>query len=153
MLIGRLHALAIHHAPARRRQIPHPALPGPVHIIREREKSIARTRHPIQLPRMLPPLLVSNRRGNTLEQTLPLLLLPALKYFGSDKQVNGVRLVGALDTLFEGKREDARVVAHPPVVRFAAGEARTVDARLLAGADADEGAFVGVGDAVGLRVF
>jgi hypothetical protein len=45
------------------------------------------------------------------------------------------------------------VVTEPPVVGFGARETRTVDAGLLASAQADDGAMQRVSDAVGLGVF
>lgn len=45
------------------------------------------------------------------------------------------------------------MVTQPPQISLVTREARAVDARLLAGAEADEGAVQGVGDAVGLGVF
>jgi hypothetical protein len=45
------------------------------------------------------------------------------------------------------------VVAEPPEIGFPACETGTVDARLLACTDADDGPVKGVCDAVGLRVF
>ena len=75
---------------------------------------------------------VYERRRDFFEQDLPLRLLVALEHLARDEEVDRVRLVRALDALFERQREDARVVAQPPIVRLGACESRAVDARLLA---------------------
>jgi hypothetical protein len=153
MLIRRLDALLIHNTPTRRRKVPHPALPCTMHIIREREERIARTRNPIQLTRPLPLFLLLQRWHLALEQALPLFLLPALQHFSADEQVDAVGFICAFYSFFEGESKDAWVVAEPPEIGFPACETGTVDARLLACPDADDGSMEGVCDAVGLCIF
>jgi hypothetical protein len=123
-----------------------------MHIVREREKRVTGARHPIQLRRPLRLLLHAERLHRALEQALPLRLLAALEHLPAHEQVDRVRLLRALDALLERQREDARVVPQPPDVGLAPGEARAVDARLLARAEADERAVLCVRDAVGLGV-
>jgi hypothetical protein len=77
----------------------------------------------------------------------------ALQYLPADEQVNRIRLLSALDTLFERQREDARVVPQPPDIGLAACKARAMNAGLLPSAEADECAVFGVRDAVRLRIF
>ena len=148
MLIRRLDALLIHNAPTWRRQIPHSALPRPVHIIREWKERVARTRHALQLccPFLL--LLHTQSSNSALKHALPLCLLTAFKLLPAHVQIDGVGLLGALDAPLEWKTEDARVVTEPPEVSFATCETGTVDTRLLPGADANDSATKGVGDAV-----
>ena len=123
-------------------------------VIREREECVAGTRQAIELPCVFRALLGGKRCGYLpfLEQALPLRLLSALEHLPTDKEVDRVGLFGTLDALFERQREDARMVAQPPVVRFGARESRAVDARLLARAQSDDRAAIGVRYAVRLGV-
>lgn len=104
-LIRRLHTLFIHHTPPRRRKVPNPTLPSPMHIIREREKRIARTRNPIQLPHPLPLLLFTQPHQLLslifLKQTLPMLLLTPLQLLSGHIQINSIRLLSTLNPLFK----------------------------------------------------
>ena len=152
VLVRGLDTLFIHHTPARRSEVPHPAPSRPMHVIREREERIAAARDTIKLPRMLLALLRAQRRRHLLEERLPLRALRALERLARDEEVDRVRLLGALDALLEREREHARVVAEPPEVGLGACEARAVDAGLLASADANDSAAVGVRDAVRLGV-
>ncbi|KAG6906920.1 hypothetical protein DXG01_011346 [Tephrocybe rancida] len=86
-----------------------------------------------------------------LKQALPLHPLPDLQLLPTHIKVNEIRLLSALHTFLEWKREGTGVVPELPEIGFGARETGTVDAQLLTGAD-DEGAVVGVGDAVGLGV-
>lgn len=153
MFIGRLDALCIHHAPRRRREILHPAPARAMHIVRKREERIARARDALQLLRPLPTLLSRQRLRHALKQALPLRSLTTLEVLAADVQVDRVCFVCSLRPLLEGQRKHARVVSEPPDVSFGAREAGAVDARLLAGANANNGATEGIGDAVGLGVF
>ncbi|KAH6608706.1 hypothetical protein Trco_002052 [Trichoderma cornu-damae] len=99
-------------------------------------------------------LLGGKGRRNLLEDGLKGLLLSAvLGKLTADEQVDGVALVGSLSALLPPDAEDALVEAHPPVVGLVAGEAGAVDARLLAGAEADDLAVDGVADGVALGIF
>lgn len=80
-------------------------------------------------------------------------LLASFKLFAGDEEIDSVSFFGALDALFKGEREDARVVTEPPVVGFGAGETGAVNTGLLACTETDDGTVVGVGDGVGLGVF
>jgi hypothetical protein len=153
MLICCFDTLFVHHAPTRCSKVPHTALPRPMHIIREREERVTRARNTVQLthPRLLL-LLVQLQTLDGVKERLPLLLLSALEHLAGDEQVDGVGLVCAFGALLEGEGEDAGVVAEPPEVGFRPGETGAVDARLLAGAEADDGAVLGVCDRVGLGV-
>ena len=148
VLVRRLDAFLVHDASGRRGKVPNAALLRAVHVVRKREERVAGARHAVELPRVVRALLRVERRRDLLEQALPLRLLAALEHLAPDEEVDRVRLVRALDALFERQREDARVVAQPPVVRLGARESRAVDARLLAGAQSDYGPAVGVRHAV-----
>ena len=154
VLVRRLDALLVHDTSRWRGEIPHAALPRAVDVIREREERIAGTRHAIEPPRVLHALLGAKRRGYLplLEQALPLRLLAALEDLPTDEEVDRVGLFGTLDALLERQREHARMVPQPPVVRFGARESRAVDARLLARAQSDDRAAIGVRYAVRLGV-
>ena len=152
VLVSSFDTLFIHHAPTGRSEVPHPALPRPMYIIREREKRIARARHPIQPRRPLPLLRLAQRLRHLRKLPLPLRALAALQHLPAHEQIDRIRLLGALDPLFERQREHARVVPQPPDVRLGARQPRAVDARLLPGAQADDGPIFGVRDAVGLRI-
>ena len=152
VLVRRLDAFLVHDTSGRRSEIPNAALPCAMYVVPKREERIARTRHAVELPRMVRALLCAERRRDRLEEALPLCFLTALEHLASDEKVDRIRLVGTLDALLEREREDARVVAQPPIVRFGARESRAVDARLLAGAQSDYRAAVGIRYAVGLGV-
>ena len=154
VLVRRLHTLLVHHASARRRQVLNAAPPRTVHVVREGEERVAAARDALQLREPLPLLLCAQGRGHRLKLRLPLLLLApaALEDLAGNEEVDRVRLLRALHALLEGQREHARVVPQPPKVCLRAGKARAVDARLLACADADDRAVVGVGDTVRLGV-
>lgn len=152
VFIRRLHALLVHDAPARRRQILDAAPPRTVHVVREGEERVAAARDALQLREPFPLLFRAQGRRCLFELCFPLLLLTpaALEDLAGDEEVDRVRLLRALHALLEGQRKDARVVPQPPEVRLRAREACAVDARLLACADADDGTVVGVGNAVRL---
>ena len=114
MFIRRLDTLLIHHTTTWRSKVPHTTLPHPVHIIRKWEECIARARHPVQLARPRLPLLLSQRRRNSLKLCFPLRLLTAFEDLPAHEQVDRVRLLGTLDAMFEREREDTRVVPEPP---------------------------------------
>lgn len=155
VLVRRLDALLVHDTSRWRGEIPHAALPRAMDVIREREERIARTRYAIEPPRVFRALLGAKRRGYLplLKQAFPLRLLAALEDLPTDEEVDRVRLFGTLDALLEWHREHARMVPQPPVVRFGARESRAVDARLLARAQSDDRAPIGVRYAVRLGVF
>ena len=79
MFVRSLDALIIHDTSTRRRQISDSTFPRPMHIIREREESIARTAHTIQLTRPLRSLLCSQWFGNGIELAFPLCLLTTIE--------------------------------------------------------------------------
>ena len=72
-----------------------------MHIIREREECITRTRHPIQLPRPLPSLALTQTLNLVLKQTFPLCLLSTFQCFTPNEEINRVGYLCALHTLFE----------------------------------------------------
>lgn len=149
VLVRRLDAFLVHDTSRRRSEIPHAALLRAMHVIREREERVAGARHAVEPPRVLRALLgAERRRDRRLEEALPLRALAALERLAPDEEVDRVGLFGALDALLERQREHARVVPKPPVVRLGTREPRAVDARLLAGAQADDRAAVGVRYAV-----
>lgn len=152
MLVRGLDTLFVHNTPTRSRQILDPTLPRPMHVIRERKERITRARHPIQLGRPLLLLLRTQRLYTALEETLPLRLLPTLQYFSTDEEVNGVGLLGALDALFEGERENARVVAEPPEIGFPPCQTGAVDPGLLTRTETDDRSMQSVSNTVRLRV-
>jgi len=69
-----------------------------------------------------------------------------------DVVIDGVCDFRALHALLELHAGDSRVLAQPPVVRLVSGQARAVDAALLAGADADYLPVSGVAHRVTLGV-
>jgi hypothetical protein len=71
MLDGRPDTFLIHNAPTRRRQILHPTLPRPVHIIREGEECIAGATYSVQLARPHRPLLRCQRAQHTIKLSIP----------------------------------------------------------------------------------
>ena len=152
VLICGFDTLGIHHTPTRCGKVLDAAPERTVDVVGEGEECVARARDAGELARVLRTLLGGERRGHALEHGLPLRALGALERLAGDEEVDRVRLLGALDALLEREREHARVVAEPPEVGLGAREARAVDAGLLAGADADDRAAVGVCDAVRLGV-
>ena len=119
-------------------------------VVGEGEECVARARDAGELARVLRTLLGGERRGHALEHGLPLHALTALEHLAADEEVDRVRLLRALDALLERQGQHARVVPQPPQVRLVACETRAVDARLLAGADADDRSAVCVRYAVRL---
>lgn len=111
MLIRGLDTLFVHHTSARRSEVPHSALPSPVHVIRKWEKRVTRTCNLIQLPSPLLLLRLAERRGHLLELPLPLGTLTTLEYLPAHKEVDRVRFLSALDAFFEWECEDAGVVS------------------------------------------
>ena len=77
----------------------------------------------------------------------------SFKRLAGDEQVDGIGLVGSLGTFLEGQLEDTGVVSKPPVVSLVTSETSTVDTRLLAGAETDDGTVKSVTDRVRLGVF
>ena len=152
MFIRRFDTLLIHDTSARSGQIFHTTLPRSVHVIREGEESIARTCGLIQLLPPVLPLFLAQRLGDTFKKTLPVRLLRSLENLTADVEVNGVRLVRALDAFFEGKRKDLWVMPEPPKVGLGPRQTGAVDTRLLSGPDPDDRSTVCIGDAVGLGI-
>ena len=144
VLVRRLDTLLVHDASCRRGEVPNATLLRAMHVVRKREKRVAGTCHAVELPRVIRALLSAERRRDLLKQTFPLRLLATLEDLAPDEEVDRVCLVGALDALLERQRQDARVVAQPPVIRLGTRESRAVDARLLTGAQSDYGAVVGI---------
>lgn len=132
VFIRRLDTLGVHHTSARRSKVPRAALPRPVDIISKWEKRIARARHPIQLARPRPSLLLSQCRRHALELVFPLRLFTTFENLSAHEQVDRVCFLSALDAFLEREREDAWVMTKPPKVGFAPCEPGTVDAGLLA---------------------
>lgn len=137
VLVRRLDAFLVHDTSRRRGEIPNTTLLRAMHVVREREKRIARTRHTVELSRVVRTLLRAERRRDLLEQAVPLLFLTALENLASNKEVDRVRFFGALDSFLEWERKNARVVAQPPIISLGARKSRAVDARLLACAQSD----------------
>jgi hypothetical protein len=67
MFVSSLNALFIHHAPTRRRQVPHTTPPGPMYIIGEREEGVARASNAVQLTRPVFPFFLRQRPHFTFE--------------------------------------------------------------------------------------
>lgn len=128
VLIGGLDALGVHDASTRSGEVFDPALPGPVYIVGEREERVASARHAVQLRGPLFLLFRRQRRGDGLEKRLPLLLLATFQLFTTDVQVDGISLLGALDSFLEGQRQHARMVSEPPIVGLGTCESSTVNA-------------------------
>lgn len=137
VLVRRLDAFLVHHTSRRRGEITNTTLLRAVHVVREREKRIARTRHTVELSRVVRTFLGAERRRDLFEQAVPLLFLAALENLASDKEVDRVRFFGALDSFLEWERKNARVVAQPPIIGLGARKSRAVDTRLLACAQSD----------------
>ena len=111
MLVRRLDALLVHDTSRGRGEIPNTTLLCAMHVVREREKRITRTRHTVELSRMVRTFLCAERRRDLFEQAVPLLFLAALENLASNKEVDRVRFFGALDSLLERERKNARVMA------------------------------------------
>ena len=97
-------------------------------------------------------LLGSEGLGLHLEHLLPLAVAQHVLPLVGGVDVDGVVAVGAADAVDELKAEHLGVLAQVPVVGLAAGQARAVDAALLARADADGLTVLDVAHRVGLRV-
>ena len=152
MLVCRFDAFIVHDTPQWRSEIPHAAPTRAVHVVWEWEESIAGAGHAVQLPRVLRAFLVAERRGDLVEQALPVRLFSAVQHFATNEKVYRVRLVRALNSFLERECQHARVVAQPPIVRLGACEARAVNARLLPGAQSDCRPVVRIRHAVRLGV-
>lgn len=152
MLVCCPDTLLIHDTSARGGQVFHTTLPRPMHVIGEREEGIARARSLVQLPPPLLPLFLAQRFRHTFEETLPACLLRPLEDLAADVEVNGIRLVCTLDTLFEGKRKNFRVVPEPPQVGLGPCQTGAMDTRLLTSSDTDDRSAVCVGNAIRLGV-
>ena len=137
VLVRSLDAFFVHDTSGRRGEIPNATLLRAIHVVREREKRIARTCHTVELPRVVRTLLGAKRRRDLFEQAIPLLFLAALENLTSEKEVDRVRFFGALDSFLERERKDARVVAQPPIISLGARKSRAVDTRLLTCAQSD----------------
>lgn len=148
VFVRRLDAFLVHDTSRRRGEIPNTTLLRAMHVVREREKRIARTRHTVELRRVVRTLLGAERRRDLFEQAVPLLFLAALENLASDKEVDRVRFFGALDSFLEWECKNARVVAQPPIIGFGARKSRAVDTRLLTCAQSDYGAAIGIRHAV-----
>ena len=111
VLVRSLDAFLIHHTSRRGGEIPNATLLHAMHVVREWEKRIARTRHTVELPRMIRTLLGAERWRDLSKQAVPLLFLAALENLASDKKVDRVRFFGALDSFLEWESKNARVVA------------------------------------------
>ena len=101
VLVRRLDAFLVHDTSGRCREIPNAALPCAMHVVPEREERIARTRHAVELPRVVCALLCAERRRDRLEVALPLCFLAAFEHLAADEEVDRVRLVGTLDPFLE----------------------------------------------------
>lgn len=152
MLIRSLDTFGIHHASTGRSKVLHPAPERTVDIIWEGEERVARACDAAQLLGMVPLFLLRERLRYALEQTLPLLLLSTLENFTTNKKIDGVSLLSALDALLEWQCEHAGMVTEPPKVGLVACETGAVDTGLLTCADTDDGAAIGVGHTVGLSI-
>lgn len=144
VLVRRLDAFLVHNTSRRRCEIPNTTLLHAMHVVREREKRIARTRHTVELSSVVHTLLGAERRRDLSEQAVPLLFLTALEDLASNKEVDRVRFLGALDSLLEWERKNARVVAQPPNISLGTRKSRAVDTRLLTCAQSDYRAAVGI---------
>ena len=137
VLVRRLDAFLVHDTSRRRGEIPNTTPLRAMHVVWEREKRIARTRHTVELSRVVRTLLGAEGRRDLLEQAVPLLFLAALENLASDKEVDRVRFFGALDSFLEWERKNARVMTQPPIISLGARKSRAVDTRLLTRAQSD----------------
>lgn len=154
VLVGDLDALGVHNGTSRGTNERNTGSLAAVDIVREGEKGIRPADDTRKLGHVSFLLLNSQRRGDLVKEGSPLgvLRLRRVERRSGDEEIDGVGLIGALGALLEGERENALVVAEPPVVSLVAGETRAVDTRLLAGAKTNDGTVEGVADRVGLRV-
>jgi hypothetical protein len=142
VLVRSLDALRIHNTARRSSNVPHATPTRPVDIVREGEERIARAHDAIELLAVLQLLLFRERCRYTVEVRLPLLTLATLEMFPGHEEIDGVCLVRTLGALLEGKIEHSLLMTEPPCVRLGTRKPRAVNARLLAGADTDDGAVV-----------
>ena len=131
VLVRCFDAFFVHDTSRRRGEIPNATLLRAMHVVREREKCIAGTRHAVELSRVVRTLLGAERRRDLSEQAVPLLFLAALENLASDKEIDRVRFFGALDTFLKWERKNAWVVAQPPIISLGARKSRAVDTGLL----------------------
>lgn len=116
-------------------------------------KCVARYNNVAELLHPSLALLLGKGRRDIFKHSLEGLTLGTrLGKLAADEQVNGIALVRALGALLPLDAEHALVEAHPPVVGLVTRKTGAVNARLLAGAEADDLAVDGVADRVALRV-
>lgn len=148
VLVRSLDAFLVHNTSRRRCKIPNTTLLHAMHIVREREKRIARARHAVELSSVVRTLLGAERRRDLFKQVIPMLFLATLEDLASNKEVDRVRFFGALDSFLEWERKNARVVAQPPIISLGTRKSRAVDTRLLTRAQSDYRAAVGIRHAI-----
>jgi hypothetical protein len=124
-----------------------------MHIVREWEKRITRTRHSIQFRCPFLPLRLAQWCDGLFEKALPLCLFSSFQNLTRNIQIDSVGFFWPFYSLLERKSKDTRVMTEPPQVSLATSQSCAMNARLLACADADDSAVVCVRDAVGLCVF
>lgn len=140
IVVGRLDALGVHDGTAGSGQELNTALANSVDIVGEGEEGVGRTGDSLQFLHVGLLLLLGKGGGDLVEQALPLrpLARVGLENVASDKEVDGVGLVGTLGSLFEGKGEHSRVVTQPPVVGLFTGQSGAVNSRLLSGSETND---------------
>ena len=152
MLVCCIDTLLIHDTSTWSSQILHTTFPRPMHVIREREKGVTRTRSLIQLLPPLLPLFIAQWFGYSFKKTFPVRFLGPLKNLAANVEIDGVRLFRTFNALFERKRKDLLVVPEPPEIGFGSCKTGAVDTRLLSGPDTDNRSTVCVGNTVRLGV-
>lgn len=128
VLICCFDTLCVHDASAGCGKVSHTTLPCAVDIIWEREESIARASHAIQLGHPFLFLLLRKRANSTLEQTLPMGLLSAFQDLPGNVKIDGVSFFSALDAALEWEIKDPWVVTEPPEIGFSTRETGAVNA-------------------------
>ncbi len=137
VLICRFYTFFVHDTPGRRSEIPNATLTCAMHVVREWGEGVARAGHTIKVLSVLCALLGTERRGDLVEQALPVCLFVAFEHLAADEKVYRVCFVCTLDSFLERERENARVVAQPPTICLGAREPCAVDTRLLPSARSD----------------
>ena len=131
----------------------HATLVGTLDVVAEGEEGIGTETYLRVLgnPRFL--FLAGEGFGLCLEELLPGAVAENIIVVVGDIYIDSVVTVGTADIVDKGEVHHFRMLAEPPDVGFVAGEARAMDAALLAGADADGLAVLHIAHAVALRVF
>lgn len=152
--VSRFDTLGIHDTSARCGEVLHTTPPRTIHIVREWEERIGRAGDTRLLRHMLGPLVRGELCGRLIEVALPLRSLSAFRLEGltGDEEVDCVGFIRSFRTFLERQGEDSRVMSEPPDIRLVSCQSCTVDAGLLAGAEANDGPIECVADRIGLCI-